>query len=308
MAGLTHEAVRQTYELSDPSDIGRKIVELQNKRDQQERYALVQAILPELLGELSGAHAPYSGKETACVIITSAGTYGGHVYEHEPGNFETAEAMALAKIPSDDTELRAIFVTGIGSIKPKHAMPSFASYDAIRERFFSAATHRYHPLALYLVSPDIGGNTECFDYWALKAAYEPRRFSAFQGSGGFDSIHEILDLTQLNERDARFLGSAAAQGGVSVVINDSYDDLDIIAVSDIKKETVESMLEAHATEFYGPLEKLSKTVRRWSDGEDVHGIVLKNEQISIDFFAAQRLEDAVIRPENIERNFFHKIS
>lgn len=285
-----------------------------------ERFSRIKA---DLLGELALAQAPFSGRRVACILAGDNEGYGGHTIERSPTDIDDPFMMALSKVPQGAT-LHGIAVAGAdetGNMKEKHTLPSGNAYDAIAPLLA--------PQSLIVVLPPNQTDVcRVIPESRHQSAYAPKASSIFKGQTFEAMYSEAIRYTSLSMEDCMFAvhlrvmglrdgihyyltGSANGDSGPSVLLKPGmYEDLDIIAVADISKAQIEASFEASASKYYGPLKKTSKVVAVAGSDRTIAGCIYSNQasQISIDFFAANRLEDAFVRPEYRERNYFHQLS
>lgn len=274
----------------------------------------------ELLGELALAEAPASGRQIACILAGAEEGYGGHTVETSPTNALDPFAMALEKVPNG-AKLFGVMVTGKGTMKDKHVMPSAEAYDAVSPLLLPGSP-------FYVIPPNQSELCRRIPEGMHQAAYEPKLASVFRGGTPFESTLEALDVTSLSMEDCRFVGqlrhaglaadvhyyltgSANGLSGPSVALRPGmYSDLDIIAVSERGREATEAHFEAVAEATYGSLEKTPKVVSIAGTDDTLEGCIYSNTEagISIDFYATQTLKDAFVRPEYYGRNYFHQLS
>jgi predicted DNA-binding protein len=274
----------------------------------------------DLLGQLALAEAPFSGRETACILAGADRGYGGHVVEHSVDNAEDPFAMALAQVP-DDAQLYGIMVTGKGALKEKHVLPSGEMYDAIQP-------HLVPDSPIIVIPPNQIAVCRRIPYDWHQRTYRPKPLSAFVGETVAEIYREAIEKTVLSVEDCMFLaklrlaglrdgihyyltGSANGQSGPSVATRPGvYSDLDIIAASSLGRGQVESSFEKLAANYYGALQKTSKLVRVVGGGRTVEGSMYVNGEIGlmIDLFVTSQPEDGFVRSEYLARNFFHQLS
>jgi hypothetical protein len=276
-------------------------------------------IAADLYRELEQADAPLSGRNTACVLVTEHAGYGGHVVEHSPTDVEDGFEMALDKVPYTATIL-GILATGKGTMKEKHIMPFGSTYDKLAPRLAPTAP-------IIMIPPNSRDTCRIIPAAMHEAAYEPKAPSIFQGATIFESEVEAIRYTALSPKDCAFVarlrhagldngihyyltGSSSAQGAPSYALRPlSYNDLDIIAVGGKGKAHIEASFESLAESMYGPLEKEQKIVRVAASESMLEGVRYCNDTgISIDFFPTAQLEQAFVRPEYLQRNFYHQLS
>ncbi|HSW37128.1 MAG TPA: hypothetical protein VLG37_02030 [Candidatus Saccharimonadales bacterium] len=276
-------------------------------------------IKADLLGQLALAEAPFSDRRVACILAGEHEGYGGHTVERSLTDVEDAFMMALGRLPSKDTKLYAVAVTGEGPMREKHVMPSGTAYDMIAPLLFPGSS-------IVVIPPNTSGVCRYIPEFMHQAAYAPRPASVFQGRNFLESKLEAIRYTALCIEDCEFVahlrqagleeeihyyltGSSSGQGGPSFAIKPGmYGDLDIIAISQKDKAEVEASFESLAEACYGALEKEPKVASVAGSGRLLEGALYSNSDISIDFYVASTLEGAFVRPENLERNFFHRIS
>lgn len=282
---------------------------------------------PLLLGELALANSPYSGRNTACVLDAGDSLYGGHSIEFASGQSVSAEEMALGKIVSTHEQVQVVYVTGTGEgvRKAKHVMPTPEAYDLLASRL--------HPEAkMILLQPDDPDAFLIRGAGALRRAYEAKAFSVFNGTTA-PVDDEILMNTILAPEDASLIhhlhlqgvaegihyyltGSASGRGGASSCVNTwmTYRDMDLIAITKRPREEIEAEFEDIAGVWYGDLKKEPHDVKLWPSDEVREGVTytgtcfMRGRPAEIDLFVAPSLQDATVRPEYINRNFFHQIS
>jgi hypothetical protein len=274
----------------------------------------------DLLGELALAHAPFSGRRIACILAGENEGYGGHVIEHSPTNIEDPFMMALRKVP-EGVDLYGIMVTGEGLMKEKHVLPSGAAYDAIAPRLLPGSP-------IVMMPPNRTDVCRFIPESRHATAYSPKPISIFEGKTVVEIYSEAIRSTCLSMEDCMFVahlrlaglkqgihyfltGSGNGLSGPSVAIRPGmYSDLDIIAISDRDAAEVEAEFEGLAEACYGVLDKVPKLVNVAGSDRQVEGCIYSNldSGISIDFFASKKLEDAFVRSESLERNYFHQLS
>jgi hypothetical protein len=282
-----------------------------------ERLAPVKA---DLLGQLALAQAPFSGRRIACILAGENEGYGGHVIEHSPTDIEDPFMMALGKVPVG-ADLYGIMVTGEGSMKEKHVLPSGAAYDAITSLLLPGSP-------IVIMPPNRQDVCRFIPESRHASAYRPKPLSVFEGNTVMEIYSEAIHNTYLSMEDCMFVahlrlaglkegihyfltGSGNGLSGSSVAIRPGmYNDLDIIAISERDKAEVEAEFESVAKACYGVLEKVPKLVNVAGTDRQVEGCIYSNEKsgISIDFFASNQVKDAFVRSENLERNYFHQLS
>jgi hypothetical protein len=228
--------------------------------------------------------------------------------------------MALSKVP-EGADLYGIMVTGEGTMKEKHVLPSGAAYDAVAPRLVAGSP-------IVIMPPNRQDVCRFIPESRHESAYSPKPLSVFKGSTVMEVCAEAICNTYLSMEDCMFAahlrlaglkegihyfltGSGNGLSGPSVAIRPCmYRDLDIIAISERDKAEVEAQFESVAEACYGVLEKVPKLVDVAGSNRQVKGCVYSNATsgISIDFFASHRVEDAFVRSESLERNFFHQLS
>ena len=274
----------------------------------------------DLLGELALAQASFSGRRIACILAGENKGYGGHVIERSPIDIEDPFMMALAKVP-EGADLYGILVTGEGSMKEKHVLPSGAAYDAIAPRLLPGSP-------IVILPPNRTDVCRFIPESRHQTAYNPKPASVFEGQTVMEIYSEAMRNTYLSMEDCMFVahlrlaglkngihyfltGSGNGLSGPSVAIRPGmYSDLDIIAISDRDSAEVEAEFESVAEACYGALEKVPKLVHVAGSDRQVEGCIYSNLEsgISIDFFVSKRIEDAFVRSESLERNYFHQLS
>lgn len=282
-----------------------------------ERLAPVKA---DLLGQLALAHAPFSGRRIACILAGENDGYGGHVTERSPTDIDDPFLTALSKVPGG-VALYGIMVTGEGSMKEKHVLPSGAAYDAIAPLLLPGSP-------IVIMPPNQIDVCRFIPESRHESAYSPKPLSVFEGKTQMEIYSEAIRNTYLSMEDCMFVtqlrlaglkegihyfltGSGNGMSGPSVAIRpDMYNDLDIIAISERDKAEVEAEFERVAEACYGVLEKVPKLVNVAGSDRQVEGCIYTNAKsgISIDFFASHQVEDAFVRSESLERNYFHQLS
>jgi cytidine deaminase len=274
---------------------------------------------PLLAQELAAAHAPVTGRRVACILETQDALYAGHNYEYDPGHFEHAEEAALSRM-GKDAPIERVYIAGEGQRKLKHVSPCSECYDLLSPRLAAHAE-------LVLFEPDTSEkNYAVLSPQQHREAYVPKPYLNLSGSTVKEAADELLHVTPLTARDAKFIanlrflglkndilfyltGSASGRGGVSNVINPGcYGDLDIIAVTEGDRRDAEDTFEAAANEFYGALGRVSTSVNIWFIGEKRYGNRFSNDEISMDFRAAPTLKDGMTRMDYLRKNFFIQIS
>jgi hypothetical protein len=295
----------------------------------------VETIKPLLLEELSQASAPFTNKNTACVLTTfdtaslgSGNVYGGHAYETAPGNFVTAVRMALTKICSPTEKLSGIYVAGKNlreDKKDKHVMPSPDDYDSLSERFWE----EWGP-TIIIVSPD---TDEYRSIWASVHAqeYGAKHYSDFTKIDHDEIEPELLPSiiaqeTRLDYQDAQFMahlrwicakqgievyltGSASGRGEISGAIKDGYTDIDLLIVTELDKDEAEKIITQIAEKYFGPLRRECMTVNDWQRNRQIDGVFLYDSDGNkkIQLHIGQFMEEINFRPSNLDRNFYHRV-
>jgi hypothetical protein len=283
------------------------------------RMAELHEVAPLLLGELALAEAPFTGRRTACVLKTMSGSFGGHAIERPDGSFVHATSMALRQVPSHQ-RVDSVYLVGDGPgvAKPKHVMPTPGGYDELAPRLHFDA----ELVVVNTATLEERARVEPEDH---QSAYAHQAHS-YLGGDSWDEVKERLARhTKLSETDQEFLatlsmsgreegvhffltGSASNRGAASTALGAPYNDLDIIAITHRNRAETESLFEAMADAHYGALQKEPHDVVSWPSGVVREGVTYRNDAVAIDFFTAPTLEAAMVRPEYLERNFYHQVS
>ncbi len=274
----------------------------------------------DVLGELALAQAPFSGRLIACILAGEDEGYGGHVIERSLTDTDDPFMMALGKVP-EDAKLYGIMIAGKGPMKEKHVLPSGKAYDAIAPRLLPGSP-------IVVMPPNQTDMCRIIPESRHQTAYRPKPASVFEGTTVMEIYGEAIRNTSLSMEDCMFVaqlrlaglqygihyfltGSANGDSGPSVTLRPGmYGDLDIIAVSEMDRATVEAQFEGLAEAYYGVLEKTPKVVQVAGTNRKIEGCIYTNpvSGISIDFFVSGIVEDAFVRPESLERNYFHQLS
>lgn len=274
----------------------------------------------DLLGQLALADAPFSGKRIACILAGADKGFGGHTVERSRTDADDPFIMALAKVPEGE-KLFGVMVAGEGPMKEKHVMPSGKAYDLISPLLIPGAP-------IVVLPPNRNDVCRFIPAFMHKSAYRTKVASVFQGRTIFESQVEAIRYTSLSMEDCEFvahlrhsglensihyylIGSSNGQSGPSVALRPGmYNDLDIIAVSDRDKNEIEARFEDIAEAWYGPLEKEPKVVNIAGSNDLLEGCIYSNPKagIVIDFYATHLLKEALVRPENETRYFYHQLS
>jgi hypothetical protein len=229
--------------------------------------------------------------------------------------------MALSKVPSD-APIYGIMAAGEGAqMKEKHLMPSGAMYDKIASLLLPGAP-------IVVMTPNNTDRCRYIPESMHRAAYDPKQPYVFGGTTLHQIMVEAIRETSLCIEDCQLVaelrqsgivhgvqyyltGSANGRSGPSHALRPGlYRDLDIIAVSSKSRAVVESSFEQIAEKRYGSLVKLPKTVTVAGSGASVEGSIYTDSAatISIDFYAAQKLSQAFVRPEYLERCYYLQLS
>jgi hypothetical protein len=274
----------------------------------------------DLLGQLALAYAPFSGQRIACILAGENEGYGGHTVERGPTDIEDPFMMALSQVP-EGAQLYGIMVTGQGSMKEKHVMPSGKAYDAIAPLLLPGSP-------IVVMPPNQKDVCRFIPESRHRSAYSPKPLSVFEGKTVMEIYGEAIRNTTLSMEDCMFAahlrlaglndgihyyltGSANGDSGPSVTLRPGmYRDLDVIAVSEQSRDQTEAAFEALAEAHYGKLKKVPKFVGVAGTSKTIEGCIYSNKVsgVVIDFFASNELEGSFVRPESLERNYFHQLS
>lgn len=280
-----------------------------------------------ILDELSKSYAPVTRHHVACLIETPDGVYSGHNTEHINSiDFEHAEEMALEKmLQAGENQILRLFNAGKGHEKIKQVSPCRECYDSLSPYFLPTT-------GLVLFKPNTFDEVMTFSYDEHTQAYRPKPYSLLEGVNLELIMKQLEEKTLLKGKDLEFIaslrllgiaegvqfyltGSASGRGWMSQQIHlkhgTSYEDMDLVAVSDLDKKGVENMFEQRFKQFYGEFNKRTSTVNIWFIGENE-----KRERISysvngkdiVDLCIAPTLKEGMVRMDYLNKNFFHQIS
>ena len=274
-----------------------------------------------LLDELKFAHAPITGRRTACALVGEYYAYTGHTLEQADGTVHDAVTMAAQKIRPEDSTITKVFVTGADIKKHKHIMPTRDAYDLLSPFLSSDAP-------IVMVGPNELDMVKVIPAAHHHQAYEaPNKGHVFSGISAQAITIEALQHTLLNRRECVFLatlrlsglregiqyyltGSSSGLGGPSYAVQpDVYEDLDLIAISEKPRDEVEDSFQYLMHEYYGDSLKLPHPVKQLSTGEIVQGSqFLSNNHASVDLFDGKTIAQALFRTDIFERELLHKLS
>jgi cytidine deaminase len=278
-----------------------------------------------LLKELEKAYAPVTKRQVACLLQTDNELYSGHNYEYtNPIHFDHAEENALKKMPQDKTEkIQKVFLAGKGNEKMKRVTPCSECYDALSPHF-STTTE------FILFQPDTLEATMTFSFTEHNNAYVSKPYSSISGSSREEILKQLKEKTLLQNEglglvaDLRLMGldkkihfyltgSASGRGSMGTLIHlkqgTSYNDIDIVAVTELDRGTTEKLTEEVMWPHFGKLEKKKTVVDVWFINEiRKQSHYFLGEKEILDLTVAPTLRDGMIRMDYLKKNFFHQIS
>lgn len=279
-----------------------------------------------ILDELNLADAPLTGRQIGCVLQTATAMYSGHNYEHNYAiTFESAEECAIqAKIQAEpDEPIQRIILGGRGMGKIKRLAPYAEAYETLTPHF-------NHDTELVLLQPDTFNQAVVFTADEHHAAYAPQPYSIIEDTDRQEIITElerktiltgeglelVTDLRQLglNTGIQFFLtGSASGRCGISQFIlkkeKRSYEDIDLIAVTDHDRADVEMTVEGIINPYFGTLNKRLKEIQLWFINETRWSTdYYSNDRDVVSLTVAPSLRQGMIRMDYLRKNFFHQIS
>ena len=281
-----------------------------------------------ILDELKKSHAPITGHHIACFLESPTGViYSGHNYESSnPIHFVHAEDMALEKLlVSGENRIQRVVNAGFGHKKIKQISPCRECYDTL-ESYFLQTTD------IVLFEPNTFKEFMIFSHDEHTEAYKQKSYSQIEEKYLESIIEELKEKTILIGKDLEFVanlrllglshgiqfyltGSASGRSWMSQQIHlkqgTSYEDIDLIAVSDLDNKKVESMFDYVVKQFYGVFDKRRTTVNIWFIGENEKRnriLYSVNGRDLVDLCIAPTLKEGMIRMDYLSKNFFHQIS
>ncbi len=235
-------------------------------------------ISEQLRKEMHHCHAPVTGYLVACAIQTNQGIYLGHNNEKEhPTIFEHAEIVALKNMlqGEEKPQIQRMVMLGGGNVKKmKHYIPCFSCTEALAPYLTPETQIELLPLKDFQEGLTITAGE-------LTRSYQDLPYSKFTSTTPGDLLTEAKNKTLLTEKDLRFIvdlallgkeaginfyltGSSTGRGAVSTLIltktGGTYQDLDIIAVTEQDPLQVEQKIEACIERHYGTFEKTNRAI------------------------------------------------